>query len=36
VLFLPQTNASRQPVKAGVDTQGGGVGNRPMTTDEAA
>jgi hypothetical protein len=35
VLFLPRTNASRQPQKVGVDTQGGGVGNPPMTTDES-
>ncbi|MGC9960581.1 MAG: MFS transporter [Acidimicrobiales bacterium] len=36
VLFLPQTNASRQPLNAGVDTQGRGVDDRPMTTDRVA
>jgi MFS transporter, DHA2 family, multidrug resistance protein len=36
LLFLPQTNASRKPLKPGMDTEGEGDGNRPVTTGQAA
>jgi hypothetical protein len=36
LLFLPQTNASKHPLKPGMDTEGQGVVNRPVTTGRAA
>jgi MFS transporter, DHA2 family, multidrug resistance protein len=36
VLSLPQTNASKKPLTTGVDIEGQGVVNRPVTTGRAA
>ena len=36
VLFLPQMNVSTEPLKAGTDREGEGVGNRRVTTGQAA
>jgi DHA2 family multidrug resistance protein-like MFS transporter len=36
ILFLPQTNVSKKPLKPGMDTEGEGVRNRPLTTSPAA
>jgi hypothetical protein len=35
-LFLPQTNASKTPLKPGMDTEGEGAASRPVTTGQAA
>jgi hypothetical protein len=36
VLFLPQTNATKEPLESGMEAEGEGVANRPATTGEAA
>jgi len=36
VVFLPQTNAAKKPLTPGMDTEGEGVGDQPVTTGRAA
>ena len=36
VVFLPQTNASKKPLTPGLETEGEGVPDRPVTTGRAA
>jgi hypothetical protein len=36
VVFLPQRNASNKPLEPGMDTEGAGVSNRPVTAGQAA
>jgi MFS transporter, DHA2 family, multidrug resistance protein len=36
VAFLPQTNASNKPLQPGMNPEGEGVGNGPVTTGRAA
>jgi hypothetical protein len=36
VVFLPQTNASKTPLTPGMDTEGEGVPDQPVTTGKAA
>jgi len=36
VVFLPQTNASKTPLTPGLETEGEGVPDRPVTTGRAA
>ncbi|MGO9963164.1 MAG: MFS transporter [Acidimicrobiales bacterium] len=36
VVFLPQKNASKKPLQSGMETEGEGAGDQPVTTGRAA